>query len=120
MREFVDDTRIFVGAPGDDEQVFILGEDLVDAGLRVGDAVVVDSRTHYALQVVEKPEVSSLLLEEVPDITYSDSIGGWPIRSARSRTQWNCPSSTRSSTPSTVSNRRRASCSTALPAVARP
>src|SRR5699024_10205526 len=29
----------------------------------------------YALQVVEKPEVSSLLLEEVPDITYSD-VGG--------------------------------------------
>ncbi|SMY02157.1 proteasome-associated ATPase [Brevibacterium sp. 239c] len=75
VREFVDDTRILVGAPGDDEQVFILGEDLVDAGLRVGDAVVVDTRTHYALQVVEKPEVSSLLLEEVPDITYSD-IGG--------------------------------------------
>ena len=49
--------------------------DLIDSGLRVGDAVVVDTRTHYALQVVEKPEVSSLLLEEVPDITYSD-IGG--------------------------------------------
>ncbi|MDN5636487.1 MAG: proteasome ATPase, partial [Brevibacterium sp.] len=75
VREFVDDTRILVGAPGDDEQVFVLGEDLIDAGLRVGDAVVVDTRTHYALQVVEKPEVSSLLLEEVPDITYSD-IGG--------------------------------------------
>ncbi|WP_231440903.1 proteasome ATPase [Brevibacterium zhoupengii] len=75
VREFVDDTRILVGAPGDDEQVFILGEDLIDSGLRVGDAVVVDTRTHYALQVVEKPEVSSLLLEEVPDITYSD-IGG--------------------------------------------
>jgi proteasome-associated ATPase len=75
VREFVDDTRILVGAPGDDEQVFVLAEKLIDSGLRVGDAVVVDTRTHYALQVVEKPEVSSLLLEEVPDITYSD-IGG--------------------------------------------
>ncbi|MDN5805634.1 MAG: proteasome ATPase [Brevibacterium sp.] len=75
VREFIDDTRILVGAPGDDEQVFILGEDLVQAGVRVGDAVVVDTRTHYALQVVEKPEVSSLLLEEVPDTTYSD-VGG--------------------------------------------
>ena len=75
VREFVDETRILVGAPGDDEQVYTLAEDLVDAGLRVGDAVVVDTRTHYALEVVEKPEVSSLLLEEVPDITYSD-IGG--------------------------------------------
>ena len=75
IREFVDDTRVLVGAPGDDEQVFTLGEDLVDSGLRIGDAVVVDTRTHYALQVVEKPEISSLLLEEVPDITYAD-IGG--------------------------------------------
>lgn len=75
VREFVDDTRILVGAPGDDEQVFVLADSLVGASLRVGDAVVVDTRTHYALQVVEKPEVSSLLLEEVPDITYSD-IGG--------------------------------------------
>ncbi|RAF05125.1 AAA family ATPase, partial [Burkholderia multivorans] len=50
-------------------------QELIDSGLRLGDAVVVDSRTHYALEVVEKPEVSSLLLEEVPDITYSD-IGG--------------------------------------------
>ena len=75
VREFVDDSRILVGAPGDDEQVFVLAEDLIDSGLRVGDAVVVDTRTHYALQVVEKPEVSSLLLEEVPDITYSD-VGG--------------------------------------------
>lgn len=75
VREFVDSQRILVGAPGDDEQVFTLAAGLVDAGLRVGDAVVVDTRTHYALQVVEKPEVSSLLLEEVPDITYQD-IGG--------------------------------------------
>ena len=75
VREFVDSQRILVGAPGDDEQVFTLAAGLVDSGLRVGDAVVVDTRTHYALQVVEKPEVSSLLLEEVPDITYSD-IGG--------------------------------------------
>ncbi len=75
VREFVDDTRILVGAPGDDEQVYVLTQELIDSGLRLGDAVVVDSRTHYALEVVEKPEVSSLLLEEVPDITYSD-IGG--------------------------------------------
>lgn len=75
VREFVDEHRILVGAPGDDEQVFVLADELVDSRLRVGDAVVVDTRTHYALHVVEKPEVSSLLLEEVPDITYSD-IGG--------------------------------------------
>ncbi len=75
VREFVDDTRILVGAPGDDEQVYTLGQELIDAGVRVGDAVVVDTRSHFALQIVEKPEVSSLLLEEVPDITYSD-IGG--------------------------------------------
>lgn len=75
IREFVDDARILVGAPGDDEQVYTLTAGLRAQSLRVGDAVVVDTRTHYASEIVEKPEVSSLLLEEVPDITYSD-IGG--------------------------------------------
>lgn len=75
VREFIDDTRILVGAPGDDEQVYVLTQEVLDSGVRLGDAVVVDTRTHFALEVVEKPEVSSLLLEEVPDITYSD-IGG--------------------------------------------
>ncbi len=71
VREFIDDTRILVGAPGDDEQVYVLTQEVLDSGVRLGDAVVVDTRTHFALEVVEKPEVSSLL----PDITYSD-IGG--------------------------------------------
>ena len=75
VREIVDEKRILIGAPGDDEQVFTLAAPLQESGVRPGDAVLVDTRTHFALEVVEKPEVSSLLLEEVPDISYSD-IGG--------------------------------------------
>src|SRR5699024_9953918 len=36
---------------------------------------LVDRRTQFATEVVEKPEVQTLLLEEVPDISYAD-VGG--------------------------------------------
>ncbi|MCQ9388850.1 proteasome ATPase [Brevibacterium sp. 50QC2O2] len=75
VRELVGEDRILVGAPGDDEQIYTLAQPLLDSGLRAGTAVLVDTRTHYAYELVEKPEVQSLLLEHVPDISYTD-IGG--------------------------------------------
>ncbi|WP_202410762.1 proteasome ATPase [Brevibacterium rongguiense] len=75
VRERIGSDRILVGAPGDDEQVYRLTGALAAQGVRPGDAVLVDTRTHFAAEKVEKPEVASLLLETVPDISYSD-IGG--------------------------------------------
>ncbi|GAA4285537.1 proteasome ATPase [Brevibacterium daeguense] len=75
IRDVLPGDRVLIGAPGDDEQVYSLSGPLLESGVRPGDAVLVDSRTHFALEVIEKPEATSLLLEEVPDITYSD-IGG--------------------------------------------
>ena len=75
VREVLPDGRILIGAPGDDEQIHRLSGPLRSEGVRPGDAVLVDTRTHFALEKVEKPEVASLLLETVPDISYND-IGG--------------------------------------------
>lgn len=75
VREVMDADRILVGTPGDDEQVFLLASVLQEEGVRPGDAVLVDTRTRFAYEKVAKPEVSSLLLEAVPDISYND-IGG--------------------------------------------
>ncbi|GAA2014465.1 proteasome ATPase [Brevibacterium samyangense] len=75
IRELLPDDRILIGTPGDDEQVYSLAAPLAAEGVRVGDHVLVDTRTHFATEKIEKPEVASLLLEEVPDISYND-IGG--------------------------------------------
>jgi proteasome-associated ATPase len=76
VREVMPDgDRIIIGGPNDDEMVCRLGTDLRARGVRVGDHVLVDRRTQFATEVVEKPEVQTLLLEEVPDISYAD-VGG--------------------------------------------
>ncbi len=48
---------------------------LVGSALRSGDTVLMDSRTGMLLERLPRPEVEELVLEEVPDIAYSD-IGG--------------------------------------------
>lgn len=40
-----------------------------------GDSVIVDRRSGFAFELIPRKEVSSLVLEEVPDVSYSD-IGG--------------------------------------------
>ncbi|WP_415847065.1 proteasome ATPase, partial [Tsukamurella strandjordii] len=43
--------------------------------LRVGDSLLVDTKAGYAFERIPKAEVEDLVLEEVPDVDYSD-IGG--------------------------------------------
>ncbi|MEU6701105.1 proteasome ATPase [Pseudonocardia sp. NPDC046786] len=66
----------------DEERVVWLAAPLFDLGqeegtspLKAGDHLMVDSRAGYAYERVAKAEVEDLVLEEVPDISYSD-IGG--------------------------------------------
>ncbi|CAB0556255.1 ATPase AAA [Corynebacterium diphtheriae] len=47
----------------------------VDKLPKAGDTLLVDPRAGYAFEVIPKTEVSTLALEEVPDVTYAD-IGG--------------------------------------------
>ncbi len=67
-------SRALVVGHTDEERVVRLAHPLVGA-VRVGDSVLVDVRSGFALEHVPKSEVEDLVLEEVPDVDYT-SIGG--------------------------------------------
>jgi proteasome-associated ATPase len=75
VREALTDGRVVVFAHADEERVLQRSESMADVKLRPGDYVRVDSKTGLVLEKMERPEVEELVLEEVPDITYSD-VGG--------------------------------------------
>ena len=72
-----DGERALVIANADEERVVRLAEPLraEDVTIRAGDSLLLDSRAGYVYEVVPKSEVEELVLEEVPDIDYSQ-IGG--------------------------------------------
>ena len=67
--------RAVVVGRGDDERVADLARDLVGSGLRSGDSVMLDPRSGLLLEILPKPEVEDLVLEEIPDVCYED-VGG--------------------------------------------
>ena len=71
----LEDGRALVTAHADEERVVRLAAPLVGTHLRVGDALNLDPRSSVVFEKIPKAEVEELLLEEVPDISYSD-IGG--------------------------------------------
>ncbi|MCW2512072.1 MAG: mpa [Mycobacterium sp.] len=70
-----DGERALVIANADEERVVRLSDPLREVKLRAGDSLLLDGRAAYAYERVPKSEVEELVLEEVPDIDYSD-IGG--------------------------------------------
>ncbi|HEY8373143.1 MAG TPA: proteasome ATPase [Pseudonocardiaceae bacterium] len=68
-------SRALVVGHADEERVVLLAESLLDSPLKPGDSLLVDSKAGYAYERVPKAEVEDLVLEEVPDVDYSD-IGG--------------------------------------------
>jgi proteasome-associated ATPase len=75
VRETMDDGRVVVIAHADEERVLNRSEVMSDVRLRAGDYVRIDPKTSFILEKLERPEVEELVLEEVPDITYSE-VGG--------------------------------------------
>ncbi|TNM70201.1 proteasome ATPase [Streptomyces sp. NP160] len=75
LKEVLDGGRALVTAQADEERVVRLAAPLQAAKLRVGDALNLDPRSSVVFEKVPKAEVEELLLEEVPDIEYTD-IGG--------------------------------------------
>ena len=67
--------RALVISHADEERVVRLAEPLLDSTLRAGDSLLLEPRSGYVYERIPKAEVEELILEEVPDITYSD-IGG--------------------------------------------
>jgi len=75
LKERVAGERLLVIGRADDEQVVQIAEPLRDVPLRVGDSLLVEPRSGYALERLPRPEVEELILEEIPDVAYQD-IGG--------------------------------------------
>ncbi|OFU54942.1 proteasome ATPase [Corynebacterium sp. HMSC11H10] len=73
VREVLPDReRILASDTHGEEFVVSLAGDLSP---KPGDSVMIDRRSGYAFEVIPKSEVENLVLEEVPDVTYTD-IGG--------------------------------------------
>ncbi|GDY28590.1 proteasome ATPase [Gandjariella thermophila] len=68
-------TRALVVGHADEERVVWLADSLDPSPLKPGDSLLVDNKAGYAYDRVPKAEVEDLVLEEVPDVDYSD-IGG--------------------------------------------
>ncbi|MCW2783678.1 MAG: mpa [Marmoricola sp.] len=70
-----DGERALIIGNADEERVVRLAQPLRTEKLRAGDSLLLDGRSGYVYEKVPKSEVEELVLEEVPDIDYSD-IGG--------------------------------------------
>jgi proteasome-associated ATPase len=76
VKEVMDDgIRIVVVGRADEERVCEMADAIRGMHIRAGDHLRLDVRSNLLLEKLPRPEVEHLLLEEVPDISYSD-IGG--------------------------------------------
>ena len=75
FKEFLPGDRALVIGNTDDERVVRLAEPLIGATIRAGDSLLLEARSGYVYERIPKSEVEELVLEEVPDIDYTD-IGG--------------------------------------------
>jgi proteasome-associated ATPase len=75
LKNTLDEKRAIITLRTDEERVAELGEPLLAQRLSVGDHLLYDARSGYVLEKLPKSEVEELVLEEVPDISYTD-IGG--------------------------------------------
>ncbi|HEV2242751.1 MAG TPA: proteasome ATPase, partial [Streptosporangiaceae bacterium] len=67
--------RALVISHADEERIVRLADPLRKSTLRGGDSLLLEPRSGYVYERIPKAEVEELILEEVPDITYSE-IGG--------------------------------------------
>ena len=75
VKELLGTGRALVVGRGDDERVVRFSGQLLEAAVRIGDALTIEPRTGFVFERIPRSEVEDLVLEEVPDIDYSD-IGG--------------------------------------------
>jgi len=75
VKELLDGDRALVVGRADEERVVRLAGQLLEHSVRVGDALTIDPRSGFVFERIPRSEVEELVLEEVPDIDYTD-IGG--------------------------------------------
>jgi proteasome-associated ATPase len=76
LKEILDggDRALVIGHT-DEERIVHIADTLRGNPIRVGDSLLLEARSGYVYERIPKSEVEELVLEEVPDIDYSD-IGG--------------------------------------------
>jgi proteasome-associated ATPase len=120
MKEVLEDgTRALVVGRADEERVVEMAASLSGIKLRAGDAVLMDSRTGLLLERLPRPEVEELILEEVPDVSYTD-VGGLDDQIEAITDAVELPFVHRQLFIEHKLPAPRASCSTALLGAARP
>jgi proteasome-associated ATPase len=75
LKELLDGDRALVVAHADEERVVHVAGPLREERIRVGDALMMETRSGFVFEKIPRAEVEELVLEEVPDIGYED-IGG--------------------------------------------
>ena len=70
-----DGERALVIGHTDEERVVRIASSLQDSPMRAGDSLLLEPRAGFVYERIPKSEVEQLILEEVPDINYTD-IGG--------------------------------------------
>jgi proteasome-associated ATPase len=75
IQDVLDEHRAIVIGRADDARVVQLAEPLQREGIKIGDHVLLDPRSGYALERLPTSEVEAVVLEEVPHVTHGD-IGG--------------------------------------------
>jgi proteasome-associated ATPase len=75
IKDFLDADRAIVIGRADETMVVQLSEPLKREGTKIGDPVLLDPRSSYALERLPKSDVQEVVLEEVPNVTHGD-IGG--------------------------------------------
>jgi len=75
IKEILDEGRAIVSLHADEERVVRLTNKLQKQFLRVGDNVLLDTRSGYLLEKLPKCEAEELVIEEIPDVDYT-RIGG--------------------------------------------
>src|SRR5699024_6053215 len=76
LKELLEDgERALVISHHDEERIVRLADPLKDEPIRAGDSLLLEPRSGYVYERIAKSEVEELILEEVPDIAYTD-IGG--------------------------------------------
>ncbi|MGQ4534494.1 proteasome ATPase [Dermabacteraceae bacterium P13115] len=73
--EQLPDGRLIVQLAADEQRLVEAGGGLAGLSINAGDSVLVDVKSALALELVAASEVSDLVLEKVPELSY-DQIGG--------------------------------------------
>lgn len=73
--EQLEDSRVLVQVHADEQRVMNVVPELLDSRINRGDHLMVDPKSALVLEVLERKEVADLILEHIPDVSYSD-IGG--------------------------------------------